>query len=36
VRQVIENVVAELDLTMSLVGAADLAGITRDLLVDGS
>jgi lactate 2-monooxygenase len=35
VRQVIENVVAELDLTMSLVGAADLAGITRDLLVDG-
>jgi lactate 2-monooxygenase len=35
VRQVIENVVAELDLTMSLVGASDLAGITRDLLLDG-
>jgi isopentenyl diphosphate isomerase/L-lactate dehydrogenase-like FMN-dependent dehydrogenase len=35
VRQVIENIVAELDLTMSLVGVRDLAGITRDLLVDG-
>ena len=33
VRQVIENVVAELDLTMGLVGAADLAAITPDLLV---
>ena len=33
VRQVIENIVAELDLTMSLVGAHDLAGVTRDLLV---
>jgi len=34
VRQVIENIVAELDLTMSLVGVRDLAGITRDLLVN--
>jgi isopentenyl diphosphate isomerase/L-lactate dehydrogenase-like FMN-dependent dehydrogenase len=34
VRQVIENIVAELDLTMSLVGAHDLAGITHELLVD--
>ena len=34
VRQVIDNIVAELDLTMSLVGAADLASITRDLLAD--
>jgi isopentenyl diphosphate isomerase/L-lactate dehydrogenase-like FMN-dependent dehydrogenase len=33
VRQVIENVIAELDLTMGLVGVADLAGITPDLLV---
>ena len=35
VRQVIDNVVAELDLTMSLVGVRDLAGITRELLVPG-
>jgi lactate 2-monooxygenase len=34
VSQVIENVVAELDLTMGLVGAPDLASITRDLLVE--
>ncbi len=33
VRQVIENVVAELDLTMGLVGVSDLGGITPDLLV---
>jgi lactate 2-monooxygenase len=33
VRQVIENVIAELDLTMGLVGVPDLASITRDLLV---
>ncbi len=33
VRQVIENVIAELDLTMGLVGAPDIASITRDLLV---
>ncbi|MCW2809494.1 MAG: lactate 2-monooxygenase [Marmoricola sp.] len=32
VTQVIENVVAELDLTMGLVGAATIADITRDLL----
>ncbi len=32
VRQVIDNVLAELDLTMALVGAHDLAGITRELL----
>ena len=36
VRQVIENVVAELDLTMGLVGAASIADITRDLLVEAS
>jgi lactate 2-monooxygenase len=34
VSQVIENIVAELDLTMGLVGAPDLASITRDLLVE--
>ncbi len=33
VRQVAENVVAELDLTMALVGVPDLAAVTRDLLV---
>jgi isopentenyl diphosphate isomerase/L-lactate dehydrogenase-like FMN-dependent dehydrogenase len=33
VRQVIENVIAELDLTMGLVGVPDLAAITADLLV---
>jgi isopentenyl diphosphate isomerase/L-lactate dehydrogenase-like FMN-dependent dehydrogenase len=32
VTQVIENVVAELDLTMGLVGAATITDITRDLL----
>jgi lactate 2-monooxygenase len=32
VTEVIENVVAELDLTMGLVGAATIADITRDLL----
>jgi isopentenyl diphosphate isomerase/L-lactate dehydrogenase-like FMN-dependent dehydrogenase len=35
VTQVIENLVAELDLTMGLVGAAALRDITRDLLVEG-
>lgn len=35
VTQVIENVLAELDLTMGLVGAATIADITRDLLVTG-
>ena len=34
VRQVIENVIAELDLTMGLVGAATIDDITRDLLVE--
>ena len=34
VAQVIQNVVAELDLTMGLVGAAGLADITRELLVE--
>ena len=34
VSQVIENVLAELDLTMGLVGAASTADITRDLLVE--
>jgi lactate 2-monooxygenase len=33
VRQVVENTVAELDLTMALVGVPDLAAVTRDLLV---
>ncbi|GAA3619668.1 lactate 2-monooxygenase [Microlunatus ginsengisoli] len=33
VRQVIENVIAELDLTMGLVGVPDLASITPDVLV---
>ncbi len=33
VRQVIENVVAELDLTMGLVGAANLGDISRDMLI---
>ncbi|GAA3227857.1 alpha-hydroxy-acid oxidizing protein [Dactylosporangium siamense] len=33
VRQVVENVVAELDLTMALVGVPDVAAVTRDLLV---
>src|SRR5690606_30222154 len=33
VSAVIDNVVAELDLTMGLVGAASIADITRDLLV---
>ncbi|MCW2759983.1 MAG: lactate 2-monooxygenase, partial [Marmoricola sp.] len=32
VTEVIENVIAELDLTMGLVGAADVSAITRDLL----
>ena len=32
VSAVIDNVVAELDLTMGLVGAATVADITRDLL----
>jgi isopentenyl diphosphate isomerase/L-lactate dehydrogenase-like FMN-dependent dehydrogenase len=36
VRQVIENIVAELDLTMGLVGARDIGAITRDLLVAAS
>ena len=35
VRQVIENVIAELDLTMGLVGAATIDDITRDLLARG-
>jgi lactate 2-monooxygenase len=34
VTQVIENIVAELDLTMGLVGAASIDDITRDLLVE--
>ena len=34
VAEVIENVVAELDLTMGLVGTASVADITRDLLVE--
>ena len=34
VRQVIENVLAELDLTMGLVGVENIAGITRELLSD--
>jgi lactate 2-monooxygenase len=34
VAQVIQNVVAELDLTMGLVGAAGIGDITRDLLVE--
>ncbi len=34
VEEVIENVVAELDLTMALAGVADLASITRDVLVE--
>jgi isopentenyl diphosphate isomerase/L-lactate dehydrogenase-like FMN-dependent dehydrogenase len=34
VTQVIENVIAELDLTMGLVGAAAIENITRDLLVE--
>ena len=34
VRQVIENLTAELDLTMGLTGAPDLAAITRDRLVE--
>ena len=34
VTQVIENVLAELDLTMGLVGAASTADISRDLLVE--
>ncbi len=33
VRQVVENVVAELDLTMALVGVGSIGAITRDLLV---
>lgn len=33
VRQVADNIIAELDLTMALVGVPDLAAITRDLLV---
>ncbi len=36
VRQVIENVIAELDLTMGLVGVGDIAGITPELLVPAS
>ena len=35
VTEVIENVVAELDLTMGLVGAATIGDITRKLLVEG-
>jgi lactate 2-monooxygenase len=34
VTQVLENMIAELDLTMGLVGAASIADITRDLLVE--
>ncbi|MCW2865882.1 MAG: putative FMN-dependent dehydrogenase, partial [Marmoricola sp.] len=34
VAEVVENVVAELDLTMGLVGTASIADITRDLLVE--
>ncbi|OAB86265.1 lactate 2-monooxygenase [Janibacter melonis] len=34
VEEVIANVVAELDLTMALAGVADLASITRDVLVE--
>ena len=33
VEEVIGNVLAELDLTMALSGAGDLASITRDLVV---
>ncbi|MEV4508526.1 alpha-hydroxy-acid oxidizing protein [Dactylosporangium sp. NPDC049525] len=33
VRQVAENIVAELDLTMALVGVPDVAAVTRELLV---
>ncbi|GAB3656276.1 lactate 2-monooxygenase [Nocardioides korecus] len=34
VAEVVENVVAELDLTMGLVGTASIAGITRDVLLE--
>jgi lactate 2-monooxygenase len=34
VTQVIENMIAELDLSMGLVGAASISDITRDLLVE--
>ncbi|MCW2818738.1 MAG: hypothetical protein JWR42_1525, partial [Marmoricola sp.] len=34
VTEVVENVVAELDLTMGLVGTATIADITRDVLVE--
>lgn len=34
VRQVVENVIAELDLTMALTGVKDLSGITRELLTE--
>ena len=33
VRQVIENIVAELDLTMGLLGARTITALSRDLLV---
>ena len=33
VEEVVANVIAELDLTMALTGAATIADITRDLLV---
>jgi isopentenyl diphosphate isomerase/L-lactate dehydrogenase-like FMN-dependent dehydrogenase len=35
VTEVIENLLAELDVTMALVGTAAIADITRDLLVEG-
>ncbi|SMC61777.1 FMN-dependent dehydrogenase [Janibacter indicus] len=35
VSAVIDNVLAELDLTMGLVGAATIADVTRELLVEG-
>jgi isopentenyl diphosphate isomerase/L-lactate dehydrogenase-like FMN-dependent dehydrogenase len=34
VAEVVANVIAELDLTMALSGTADLAAITRDVLVE--
>ncbi|MET7425097.1 alpha-hydroxy-acid oxidizing protein [Dactylosporangium sp. NPDC005555] len=36
VQQVADNIIAELDLTMALVGVPDLAAVTRSLLVPSS
>jgi lactate 2-monooxygenase len=35
VRQVIENIVAELDLTMGLLGVQAISDLSRDLLANG-